>query len=112
MNSMEAAVRVLVDLLVRGEYATIDRISGGARISASDLKRAVADYGRVLAAPGDGWWDDVSVTPIETDGSPSFHIAVPLWTQEEGRSDLTLEVRLDEVAPEAFETQIEDLHVL
>jgi hypothetical protein len=41
-----------------------------------------------------------------------MHVAAPLWTAEEGRSDLTLELRLIEFAPEAYEVEIEDLHVL
>ncbi len=112
MNAIEAAIRVLVDLLVRQEYLTIERLSRGRRLTAAELESAVADYGRTVAPPGDGWWDHVEITPVEGTGDRSFHVAAPLWTREEGQSDLTLELRLTEIAPEAYDTEVEDLHVL
>lgn len=39
------------------------------------------------------------------------HVAVEMWTKQEGRSDLTLELHLREVAPDAWEPRILDLHV-
>lgn len=36
----------------------------------------------------------------------------PLWTEDEGLSDLTLELRLVEAYPSAFETEITGLHVM
>lgn len=112
MNAIEAAVRVVIDLLVRREYSTIERLSRSRRLTSAELESAVADYGRTVAPPGDGWWDHVEVTPVKGGGERSFHVAAPLWTREEGRSDLTLELRLTEIAPEAYETVVEDLHVL
>jgi hypothetical protein len=40
------------------------------------------------------------------------HLAVEMWTEQEGRSDLTLELHLREVAPDEWEPRILDLHVL
>jgi hypothetical protein len=51
------------------------------------------------------------VTPISS-GGPELHVAVPLGTDEEGRSDLTLELHLTELAAGVFETEVLDLHVL
>jgi hypothetical protein len=41
-----------------------------------------------------------------------IHVAVPLWTSEEGRSDLTLELRLTEFAPELHRATLLNVHVL
>lgn len=112
MKPLEAAVRVVVDLLVRGDYSTIERVSRGRRLTGAELEAAVADYGRMVVAPGDGWWQSVEVTPVESADERAFHVAAPLWTREEGRSDLTLELRLTELAPEAYEIEVEGLHVL
>ena len=40
------------------------------------------------------------------------HVAVDMWTKQEGRSDLTLELHLREVAPDEWEPEILNLHVL
>lgn len=111
MTPLETAVRVIVDLLVRGEYATVEAVTGGKRLNAGELERAVADYGRTLVPPTDDWWSTVQITPISEPAS-AFHIAAPLWTAEEGRSDLTVELRLQESIPGVFDTEVLDLHVL
>lgn len=112
MTAIETAIRIVVDLLVRGEYETIERLDRGGRISATDLARAVDDYGRTLSPVPPDWWQTVTVTPIAGSAGRAVHAAAPLWTLEEGRSDLTLELQLVEIAPEAYETSLLDLHVL
>jgi hypothetical protein len=42
------AVRVVMDLLVRGEYAAVESIRRGRRLSAGELQSAVETYGRRL----------------------------------------------------------------
>jgi hypothetical protein len=110
MSAIETAVRIVVDLLVRGRYDVIDHVCPRSAVTGQELKRAVADYGRTLVAPGHEWWATVDVMPFDEGGG--FHIAAALWTEEEGRSDLTLELRLIEIAAAAYEVQVLDLRVL
>lgn len=112
MNAIETAVRVIIDLLVRSEYAVVERVTRGRRLSAEQLGRAVIEYGRTLVRPGAGWWDEVTVTPIDAGDKGAFHVAAPLWTIEEGRSDLTLELRLVESSRDIYESEVLDLHVI
>lgn len=76
------------------------------------MRRVIDEYGRSLVSPPPEWWDQVTVTPIRTGRSGELFIAAPLWTSEEGRSDLTLELILRDIANGAYEVQIQDLHVL
>lgn len=63
--------------------------------------------------PDEGWPDVVDVTPVtDADPPPSFHVAAPLWTSEEGRSDLTLYLRLTQTSAREFDVEVDDLHVL
>lgn len=111
MTTLETAVRVLVDLLVRGDFATVEAVTRGRRLSSDELGRAVREYGRLLVLPPAEWWRTVTMTPLV--GSPtSVHLAAPLWTAEEGRSDLTLELRMVESIPGVFDAEILDLRVL
>lgn len=112
MSPLETAIRVIVELLVRREYDAIARLTHCRRLSASDLQHAVLSYGRKLARPPDGWIDLVDVVPIDDREQAAFFAAVPLWTEEEGRSDLTLELRLSEFAPQLYDTEVLDVHVL
>ena len=80
----------------------------------SDLYVWTRDYGRHGAvklvmppgAPSEWPIDAVDVH----DGSK--HVEIGMWTREEGRSDLTLEVELRETEPGAWQARILDLHVL
>ena len=42
----------------------------------------------------------------------SKHVIVDMWTEQEGRSDLSLELALCEAATDAWETRVLNLHVL
>jgi hypothetical protein len=112
VTALETAARIAVDLLVREDFDTLIRMDQGGRVSAAALERTIADYGRTLVSPPHEWWSTVTITPVHRDGTPTLHAAVPLWTTEEGRSDLTLELEMTEIAPETYETALLDLHVL
>lgn len=111
MSAIETAVRVIISLLVRGEYQAIERVTHRRRLSAQQLERAVTDYRRTVVEPAAGWWDEVTVTPIDAGDRAAFHVAAPLWTAEEGRSDLTLELKLVGSGQDTYESEVLDLHV-
>lgn len=112
MKSLEVAVRVTVDLLVRGQYRTAEKVTRGHRLTADQISSAISAYGHTLVPPGDEWWSSVEITAIDTSDRPAFHVAAPLWTREEDRPDLTLELQLTEVRPGVYETEILDIHLL
>jgi hypothetical protein len=110
-DPVETAIRVIVDLLVRRQFSAVEAITRGVRLPAAEIEAAVTSYGRTFVAPGVGWWQAVTVTPVHTEPG-TFHAAVPLWTVEEGRSDLTLELRLREVSEGVFYPEVLNIHVL
>ena len=113
MTALETAIRIVVDLIVRREYAAAEAVTRGLRLSARDLQRAVEEYGRRVVPPGDGWWSTVELTEIASIPG-AFHVAAPLWTAEEGRSDLTVELLVapSPAVPGIYDVEILDLHVL
>lgn len=111
MSAMEKTVRKFVELIARGDYEAVATMTGGVRMTAADLREEVEDYGYELSAPGPGWWERVTVTPIDDADPPEFHVAAPLW-EPDGESELTLELGLKQVSEEEFETRVHNLHVL
>ena len=111
MSSIKSEVSDVVDMLVRGDYDAVVERSNGERLTAAELEQAIADYGRTLQKPGSGWWDTVDVTPVG-DGDDEFYVAAPLWTEEEGRSDLTLELSVAKTDSGDYSIEVDDLHVL
>jgi hypothetical protein len=112
VTAVEVAVGTVVDLLVRGEYEAVERITEGDRMSAEEIGEAISEYGRTLVRPDPvEWWPLVVVTPVTVERG-KLHVAAPLWTAEEGRSDLTLELWLTEFAPELYRPTLLTIHVL
>jgi hypothetical protein len=112
MSAIEVAVRVVVDLLVRGQYTTIEKLTRCRRLTGAQIESAITGYGRTLVAPAKDWWSTVEITPIDAGEQPAFHVAAPLWTREEGRSDLTLELRLTESPAHVYDTEVLDIRVI
>jgi hypothetical protein len=110
---LQSAVQHAVDLLVSGKYFELEALSGGRRLSAAELEQAVRDYGRELTNEPGGkcsWRERVEIrSPENREG---WSLYVDLWTVEEGRSDLTLELTVWESADGGLEVEIDDLHVL
>ncbi len=110
MTSWEQAIRQLVQDLVDGMYDAIAADGRVGRLSASELRGAVEGYGHTLVALPDHAFAFADVVPSRHEPG-IVAVEVPLWTLEEGRSDLTLSVSIRE-SDERVAISIEDLHVL
>jgi hypothetical protein len=108
----EDLVRNITVLLIRGEYARLEALCQGVRLGAADLARAVSDYGRTLSLPPEGRDPPLGVVEVIGSGPRRWAVDVPLWSLQEGPSDLTLQLHLTEQSSGAFSVEIDDLHVL
>ncbi len=108
----EFEIRSILAQLAAGDYSELEQRCGGIRLSAKDLARAVADYGRHLVAPPRELDLELDVVAIRNADPPAWSVAVPLRTREEGRSDLTLELTIVSAPPSAFRVELDNLHVL
>jgi len=106
------AVRDLVEMLVARDYDGLEGASRGRRLTAGQLRLAVEEYGRELRMPPETVFDDLDVDEIEVAMPRAWWRLVDLWTVEEGRSDLTLEILLTETGGEPYDIEIQNLHVL
>lgn len=112
VKNQEVALRVIEGLLVSGEYVTLVAMAGG-RLSAEAVERAVMQYGRTLTQRPEEAWQQVEYFLVEATSPTTFHVALDLFTVEEGRSDLTLETYLVELPGMGiYEARLLDLHVL
>jgi hypothetical protein len=91
------AVRVVVALLVRGEYEELETLTEGRRLSASGMAAALS--GHDLISPPEEAFGEIEVTGAEQVSATgrAFHVAFLLWTAREGRSALRLRLTVTEV---------------
>ena len=109
---MRDTVHRLVEMLVAGDYDGLERVSRGRRLTAEQLRQAVEEYGRELRMPPEVVFDNLDVNEIEGAIPRASWVLVDLWTVEEGRSDLTLEIRLTDTGGKLYDFEIDNLHVL
>lgn len=114
MSVFESQIRsIVIDLLVLladGDYQSIMERCPGSRLTSDDLQKAIGEYGRkVIAPPADYMY--FRTYELEARSVPSWSVDADLWTEEEGRSDLTLQLTIA-FAPSGPEIEIDDLHVL
>jgi hypothetical protein len=81
-------------------------------LSPQEVEAAICAYGRtIIPLPTEAYrfFDVVAVR----DSSPArWSVVAPLWTEQEGRSDLSFEITVEDVAGRDYAVEIEDLHVL
>jgi hypothetical protein len=112
-SALYTAIRTTLGLLVDGEYDTLAAMTSGKRLSGAEIRDAVRSYGRTLVQPpGDGLPDDLELVDVHGDGPRRVAATMSLYTAEEGRSDLSLELLLTAVAARLWTVQIDNIHVL
>src|SRR5215208_5306828 len=125
MNKLKISdtVHHLVGMLVAEDYAGLEAVSRGRRLTAEQLRQAVEEYGGDLRASGVAakelrmppesvfeTFDEDNLWVIELASPRSWRVLVPLWTVEARRSDLTLEVDLTDTGGEQYDIEIHYLH--
>jgi hypothetical protein len=110
-RNQEHAVRTVIALLAGQEYEAVAAMTGERRLSASALRMAVSAYGRTIVVPPDGLPPDIGEYPDRSDPHV-LRVVVDMWTAEEGRSDLSLELTLMENRLGLIDVEIDDFHVL
>jgi len=103
-------VRRLIEDLAAGRYAELAADGRAGRLTEAELRTAVEQYGGTLVPlPAEG---ERLVDIYEQTSRPDVvTLDVPLWTREEGRSDLTLSVTAIKQG-ENYSVEVDDLHVL
>ncbi len=103
-------IRLLVEELVQGHFAQLERDGRSGRLSADELQEALREYGRTIITLPDEALNLADVHSVAGQRT-RWAVDVPLWTAEEGRSDLTLSLTISE-SRDGVRLEIDDLHVL
>jgi hypothetical protein len=115
------ALTMTVGLLVRGQYEVLERMTQGKRMPAEEMARAISEYGRRLKLPPPEAYADLRhVTEREWacgrfcgpgEGRHAYYVEFPLWTVEEGQSDLELVLVLVEVMDDVYGVELHDIRI-
>jgi hypothetical protein len=112
MRFLAPEVGVIVGLLVHRDYDVVESLTRGQLLSADLIRTAVEEYGQTLIVPPDEAWDRMEVVELAGPGPAEYHVVFPLWTAEEGLSDLAIELRYVEFGPQLYAPQLVGIHAL
>ena len=103
-------IRELVEILIKKKFDLLEKDGRIGRLSPAELETAINDYGRTLISLPDAAFELAEEYKVESQEN-MWDVDIPLWTREEGRSDLTLSVTIN-FQNDVLSIYIDDLHVL
>lgn len=99
-----------MNLLVKCDYDGLVELSGGVRLTAEEIRRSIEEYGCHVIDLPPSQYDVLNVVEIKRAVLPSWSVVAPIWTMEEGRSDLDLELTVTLVRGRVV-IELDNLHV-
>lgn len=112
LDARNSVIGQLVAQLAAGHYEELIRCAPQSRISAQEMEAAVKEYGRRLLPLPLSAYKLIDYVAVHNATPAKWSVVVPLFTEEEGRSDLSLELSMVEVTHDKYEVQVDDIHVL
>lgn len=97
--------------MVESQFERIEALTHGVRLPAVQIETAVKQYGRTLVQPPSEAYELMDVVEVHGAKPNRWSIVMPLWTKEEGRSDLSIEVTVIKETS-GFKIELDDIHVL
>lgn len=110
LEVLRSTVWEMVDLIARKDYESAVKRCMKSRLTSDDLRIVIHDYARTLMSPPVNAYDSLDAVEVKGAAVPTWSVRAPLWTEEEGRSDLTLELTIA-VGPDAPSVELDDLRV-
>jgi len=98
-------------MLAAHDFAGLESWSKGVRLTQAEMATAIREYGSILVVPPGLTIPELDVVKVTRADTERWSVGIPLWTMEEGRSDLTLEVTMIGSGRELMDVEIDDINV-
>lgn len=102
---------LIVQMLATCNYDAIVKHTNGIRLSKDEIAYAVNDYGCKITMPPDSVFDDLDVVEVENLLAREWSVRCPLWTKEEGRSDLSIEMSMIEDGADKLRVELDNIMI-
>ena len=103
------AAREVVDVLARRDYDDLAARGVLRRGSPDMIRTVVDDYGATITGLPDEAFEDEELIDL---GGGEWSLAVDVWTEDEGRSDLSIVLRFYEDETGKLSTELRDIRVM
>ena len=104
----------IMQLLLKGDYVEVERLTNGRRYPATELKRAIESHYEKLSMPPDEEIAEIAILAIHPtmQDTEACAVTADFWVQGNGRSDLSLECTFHQALGQPLLAQIDNLHVM
>lgn len=92
-SDLATVVRDFVIKLAAGDFEAVVAECSASRLSSDDIRGVIAEYGKTFIAPPTNAYRDLDAVPVR-DSAAIWSVRAPLWSEEEGRSDLELQLTI------------------
>lgn len=111
LEIVRTTTRDIVNLISDGHYGQVLQMCSISRLSEKDIETALRNYGRTFVRPAAEFDKCLDLVQVAGRSPTVWSIRAPLWTIEEGRSDLTLELTVTD-ATSGPVIELDDLRVM
>ncbi|MEL6991536.1 MAG: hypothetical protein AAGL92_08150 [Pseudomonadota bacterium] len=109
---LRKTIALIVQLLVKKDYASIESITNGNWLSAIEIANGVEEYGRSVATPPEDSYEFIDAVQIEGEVPSAWSVRFHLWTEEEGQSDLSIAMTLTDKNSDFMNVEFDGILVL
>jgi hypothetical protein len=109
---ISSTMKQLVTWLVAGDYDAIEKYTGGVRLSANLISVAIFEYGHKLVMPPTDIFENLYTVEVIGASPRKWHVEIDLWTEDDGRSDWTLECTFIDSQESLLKAEVDNLHML
>lgn len=108
---VQTETRKIVDLIADGRYSAVLQECAKSRLTEIDIEKVLREYGCTIVHAPPELSDYLDVVTINGCTNPTWSVRTPLWTLEEGRSDITIELTIVD-KPGRPSIELDDIRVL
>lgn len=111
-EKIQATAKRLVTMLVAHDFAGLEAWSKGIRLKQEHMADALREYPGNFVMPPGSRLPHLDAVEVRDSQPRRWSVDIPLWTEEEGRSDLTVQVTMIESGNDLMGVEIDNIHVL
>ena len=114
VNRIVKTVECMQQLLIAGDYNSIEKMTGGVRLSAQQIHAAIETYHDGKAQCPSLCVCDMDIIEITNCSPRSWSVNVPFFGLDGHRSDLTMSLTLIDanLGGDVLKVELDDIHVL
>ena len=99
----------IITLLVSKEYEEFTNEIDCQGLSSNDILAIIEDFGETLVVPKLEQLEELNIIDID---EYEWAIDFDLWTQESGKSDLTIQLTIKRNSDKSLDIKLDDIHIL